>query len=72
MKNCFFLFVIQLNNALKMGRHFKFILFSTGKNLELGLKKAGVLSFLRDLDGNDEDPQCETLLKEASTQATGN
>jgi len=39
--------------------------------LELGLKKAGVLSFLRDLDGNDEDPQCETLLKEASTQATG-
>jgi len=55
-----------------MERNFKFILFSTGKNLELGLKKAGVLSFLRDLDGNDEDPQCETLLKEASTQATGN
>jgi len=49
----------------------KWTIFSTGKNLEIGLKKAGVLSFLRDLDGNDEDPQCETLLKEASTQATG-
>ena len=40
--------------------------------MEIGLKKAGVLSFIRDLDGNDEDPQCETLLKDASIQATGN
>jgi len=48
------------------------ILNCTGKNLEIGLRKAGVLSFIRDLDGNDEDPHCESYLKDASIQATGN
>ncbi|XP_026810639.1 atrial natriuretic peptide receptor 1-like [Rhopalosiphum maidis] len=43
---------------------------TVGKNLEIGLRKAGVLSFIRDLDGNDEDPHCENYLKDASSQAT--
>jgi len=47
-------------------------LYFTGKNLEIGLRKARVLSFTRDLDGNDEDPKCENYLKDASSQATGN
>lgn len=43
----------------------------TGKNLEIGLRKDGVLSFIRELDGNDEDT-CEIYLKDASMYARGN
>lgn len=39
-----------------------------GKNLETGLQS--VLTYKRELDGNDEDP-CEIHLKEASKYARG-
>jgi len=47
----------------------KYLIF-TGKNLETGLRKKGLLSFIRELDGNDED-RCETYLKDASMYARG-
>uniref|UniRef100_A0A8D9APV7 guanylate cyclase n=2 Tax=Cacopsylla melanoneura TaxID=428564 RepID=A0A8D9APV7_9HEMI len=40
-----------------------------GKNLESGLKKNGLLSFVRELDGNDDDWKCDQLLKDASMYA---
>lgn len=42
----------------------------TGKNLEYGLRQEGVLSFVRELDGNDEE-QYESYLKDASLYARG-
>ena len=42
----------------------------TGKNLEIGLYKGGVLSFSRELDGNDE-MSCEKYLTDASMHARG-
>lgn len=41
-----------------------------GRNLESGLKKFGVLSFVRELDGNDEN-QCDQYLKDVSMYARG-
>lgn len=38
--------------------------------METGLRKKGLLSFIRELDGNDED-RCETYLKDASMYARG-
>lgn len=43
---------------------------STGKNLEYGLRQEGVLSFVRELDGNDEEAY-ESYLKDASLYARG-
>ncbi|KAL1114884.1 hypothetical protein AAG570_007708 [Ranatra chinensis] len=41
---------------------------TVGKNLESGLRKTGVLSFVRELDGNDEE-ELEGYLKDASMYA---
>lgn len=41
-----------------------------GKNLEIGLRKAGLLSFVRELDGNEEE-QYEMYLKDVSMYARG-
>ncbi|XP_026685433.1 atrial natriuretic peptide receptor 3-like [Diaphorina citri] len=40
-----------------------------GKNLESGLRKNGLLSFVRELDGNEEDSKCDQFLKDASNYA---
>lgn len=42
-----------------------------GKNLESGLRKNGLLSFVRELDGNEEDSKCDQFLKDASNYARG-
>jgi hypothetical protein len=42
----------------------------TGKNLEYGLRKQGLLRFVRELDGNDEE-QYDHYLKDASMYARG-
>jgi hypothetical protein len=41
-----------------------------GKNLEYGLRKQGLLRFVRELDGNDEE-QYDHYLKDASIYARG-
>jgi atrial natriuretic peptide receptor A len=41
-----------------------------GKNLEHGLRKQGLLRFVRELDGNDEE-QYDHYLKDASMYARG-
>lgn len=41
-----------------------------GKNLEHGLRKAGLLKYVRELDGNDEDG-IEGYLNDASMYARG-
>ncbi|XP_054277953.1 atrial natriuretic peptide receptor 1-like [Macrosteles quadrilineatus] len=41
---------------------------TVGKHLEIGLRKAGTLSFVRELDGNEEE-NCEEYLKDASMYA---
>jgi hypothetical protein len=41
-----------------------------GKNLEYGLRKQGLLRFVRELDGNDEE-QYDHYLKDASMYARG-
>nr|CAD7574288.1 unnamed protein product [Timema californicum] len=42
--------------------------FTAGKNLEVGLKKEGLLYFVRELDGNDEE-EYDNYLKDASMYA---
>lgn len=42
----------------------------TGKNLEYGLRQEGVLSFVRELNGNEEEAY-ESYLKDASLYARG-
>jgi hypothetical protein len=42
----------------------------SGKNLEYGLRKQGLLRFVRELDGNDEE-QYDHYLKDASMYARG-
>lgn len=48
-------------------RYFHFI---TGKNLENGLRKFGVLKFVRELDGNEEE-DLDKYLRDASMYARG-
>lgn len=43
----------------------------SGKNLEYGLKQEGLLSFVRELNGNDEE-QYDNYLRDASMYARGN
>ncbi|XP_065206670.1 atrial natriuretic peptide receptor 1 isoform X2 [Planococcus citri] len=38
---------------------------TVGKNLEIGLRKTGVLSHVKELDGNNEEELCESYLVEA-------
>lgn len=45
--------------------------FCAGKNLEYGLKQEGLLSFVRELNGNDEE-QYDNYLRDASMYARGN
>jgi hypothetical protein len=42
----------------------------SGKNLEYGLRKQGLLRFVRELDGNDEE-QYDHYLTDASMYARG-
>lgn len=42
----------------------------TGKNLEYGLKEEGLLKFVRELNGNDEE-RYEDYLRDASMYARG-
>lgn len=42
-----------------------------GKNLEYGLKQEGLLSFVRELNGNEEEPY-DNYLRDASMYARGN
>lgn len=42
----------------------------TGKNLEHGLKKEGSLTFIRELDGNDNEP-IDNYLRDVSMYARG-
>jgi hypothetical protein len=44
--------------------------FVSGKNLEYGLRKQGLLRFVRELDGNDEE-QYDHYLKDASMYTRG-
>ena len=46
------------------------ILSFTGKNLEHGLRKRGLLRFIRELDGNDEE-QYDHYLNDASMYTRG-
>ncbi|KAG8297066.1 hypothetical protein J6590_043490 [Homalodisca vitripennis] len=41
---------------------------TVGKHLEIGLRRAGTLSFVRELDGNEED-NCQAYLRDASMYA---
>lgn len=41
-----------------------------GKNLEYGLKQEGLLSFVRELNGNEEEPY-DNYLRDASMYARG-
>lgn len=41
-----------------------------GKNLEHGLKKQGLLTFMRELDGNDNE-SIDNYLRDASMYARG-
>ncbi|XP_050541840.1 atrial natriuretic peptide receptor 1 isoform X2 [Daktulosphaira vitifoliae] len=41
---------------------------TVGKNLENGLRRGSVSTYIRDFDGNDDDP-CETYLRDASMYA---
>jgi hypothetical protein len=41
-----------------------------GKNLEHGLKKRGLLTFIRELDGNDNE-SIDNYLRDASMYARG-
>lgn len=43
----------------------------TGKNLEYGLRQEGVLSFVRELNGNEEEQAYDSYLKDASLYARG-
>lgn len=42
---------------------------TVGKNLEYGLRKEGLLKFVRDLDGNSEDESYHLYLRDASMYA---
>lgn len=46
------------------------VYFFTGKNLEYGLRKQGVLTFVRELDGNDNESY-DNYLQDASMYARG-
>lgn len=62
------IFLIEKQNVISyVGISFSF----SGKNLELGLRKEGVLAFVRELNGNDEDTY-ENYLRDASMYARGN
>lgn len=58
--------------------HFRFCNFffflsgirAIGKNLEYGLKQEGLLSFVRELNGNEEEPY-DNYLRDASMYARG-
>lgn len=43
---------------------------TVGKNLEYGLRQEGLLSFVRELNGNEQEPY-EIYLKDASMYARG-
>lgn len=45
-------------------------MMSTGKNLEYGLKQEGLLSFVRELNGNEEESY-DNYLRDASMYARG-
>lgn len=47
-----------------------FVLKCVGKNLEYGLKQEGLLSFVRELNGNEEE-NYDHYLKDASMYARG-
>lgn len=44
---------------------------TVGKNLEYGLRKEGLLKFVRELDGNSEDEPYHFYLRDASMYARG-
>lgn len=45
--------------------------WTVGKNLEYGLRKEGLLKFVRELDGNSEDESYHYYLRDASMYARG-
>lgn len=45
--------------------------WTVGKNLEYGLRKKGLLKFVRELDGNSEDESYHLYLRDASMYARG-
>ena len=45
--------------------------WTVGKNLEYGLRKQGLLKFVRELDGNSEDEPYHFYLRDASMYARG-
>lgn len=45
--------------------------WTVGKNLEYGLRKEGLLKFVRELDGNSEDESYHLYLRDASMYARG-
>lgn len=45
--------------------------WTVGKNLEYGLRKEGLLKFVRELDGNFEDESYHFYLRDASMYARG-
>lgn len=45
--------------------------WTVGKNLEYGLRKEGLLKFVRELDGNFEDESYHLYLRDASMYARG-
>lgn len=47
-----------------------FPISAEGKNLEYGLKQEGLLSFVRELNGNEEEPY-DNYLRDASMYARG-
>lgn len=62
----FCLFIIFCSFALLPSRRLLF----EGKNLEYGLKQEGLLSFVRELNGNEEEPY-DNYLRDASMYARG-
>lgn len=47
------------------------IKFVLGRNLEYGLRKVGLLAYVRELNGNDEESY-DSYLKDVSMYARGN
>lgn len=66
--------ILQITFQFIKLNHYVFLIFfltyQTGKSLEWGLRKEGLLKAVRELDGNERE-SCEALLKDVSMYARG-
>lgn len=69
-KNVAFCIVLVLF-SLSLSPFSLYFIYLLGKNLEYGLKQEGLLSFVRELNGNEEE-QYDNYLRDASMYARGN